>query len=146
MHLIARTDTYTLGRTPLEEGSARRRPLHLTTHKSHNRLTSMPSAGFEPAIPASERPQTLTFNRPATRIGGCLSSVLTSCSLSLLYKLADILHFALLSKGTAGKGLITLYSVRSSDFGSETVRFLPATEGGEIFTKVRKRKKERKNK
>jgi hypothetical protein len=45
----------TLGRTPLDEWSARRRDLYLTSHNTHNRQTSMPSAGFEPAIPVSER-------------------------------------------------------------------------------------------
>jgi len=29
----------------------------------------MPSAGFEPSIPASERPQTHALDRAATRIG-----------------------------------------------------------------------------
>ena len=29
----------------------------------------MPPAGFEPAIPASEQPQTLALDRPATGIG-----------------------------------------------------------------------------
>jgi hypothetical protein len=46
----------TLGRTPLDEWSARRRIHHLTTHNTHNRLTSMTSVGFEPTIPATERP------------------------------------------------------------------------------------------
>jgi hypothetical protein len=32
----------TVGRTPLEEWSARRRDLYLTTHSTHNRQTSMP--------------------------------------------------------------------------------------------------------
>ena len=32
----------TVGRTPLDEGSARRRDLYLTTHNTHNRQTSMP--------------------------------------------------------------------------------------------------------
>ena len=32
----------TLGRTPLDEWSARRRALYLTTHNPHNRQTSMP--------------------------------------------------------------------------------------------------------
>jgi hypothetical protein len=49
------TQTHTLGRTPLDEWSAHRRDLYLTTHNTHKRQTSMPSAGFEP-IPASERP------------------------------------------------------------------------------------------
>jgi len=29
-----------------------------TTRNKHNRRTSMPSVGFEPAIPAMEKPQT----------------------------------------------------------------------------------------
>ena len=48
----------TFGRTPLDEWPACRRDFHLTTHNTHNRQTSMPPSGFEPAIPASERPQT----------------------------------------------------------------------------------------
>jgi hypothetical protein len=46
----------TLGRTPLDERSARRRDLYITTHNTHKRQTSMPPVGFKPAIPASERP------------------------------------------------------------------------------------------
>jgi hypothetical protein len=48
----------TVARTLLDEGSARRRELYLTTHNTHNRKTSMPSAGFESAIPAGEQLQT----------------------------------------------------------------------------------------
>ena len=48
----------TVGRTPLDERSARRRDLYLTTHNTHNRQTSMPPVGFEPTISAGERPQT----------------------------------------------------------------------------------------
>ena len=48
----------TVGRTPLDEWSARRRDLYLTTHDTHNRQTSMPPEGFEPTISAGERPQT----------------------------------------------------------------------------------------
>jgi len=36
----------TVGRTPLEEWSARRRDLYLTTHNTHNRQTSMPPGGI----------------------------------------------------------------------------------------------------
>jgi hypothetical protein len=32
----------TLGRTPLDDGPARRRDLYLTTHNTHKRQTSMP--------------------------------------------------------------------------------------------------------
>ena len=58
-----------VGRTPLDEWSARRRDLYLTTHNTHNRQTSIPSAGLEPTIPASERPQTHALSRAATEIG-----------------------------------------------------------------------------
>jgi hypothetical protein len=43
----------TLRRTPLDEVSAHRRDLYLTTHNTHKRETSTPPAWFEPAIPAS---------------------------------------------------------------------------------------------
>ena len=46
----------TVGRTPLNELSVRRRDLYLTTHNTHNRHTSMPRVGFEPTIAAGERP------------------------------------------------------------------------------------------
>jgi hypothetical protein len=36
----------TLGRTPLDEGPARRRDLYLTTYNTHKRQTSMPPVGF----------------------------------------------------------------------------------------------------
>jgi len=47
----------TVGRTPLDEWSARRRDLYLTTHDTHNRQISMPPVGFEPTISEGERPQ-----------------------------------------------------------------------------------------
>jgi hypothetical protein len=46
--------------------------LHRTTYK-HKRQTSMPRAGFEPAIPATKRPQTYVLNRAATGIGKLFS-------------------------------------------------------------------------
>jgi hypothetical protein len=45
-----------VGRTPLDEWSARRRNLCLTTHNTHDRQTSMPPLEFEPAFSAGERP------------------------------------------------------------------------------------------
>ena len=69
---VSRTHTKrltTVGRTPLDESSARRRDLYLTTHNTHNRQISMPLAGFEPTIPAGELPQTHTLDRLATGIG-----------------------------------------------------------------------------
>ena len=59
----------TVGRTPLDEWSARRRDLYLTTHNTHNRRTSMPPVGFEPTISASEWPQTYALDRAATGTG-----------------------------------------------------------------------------
>ena len=59
----------TLGRTPLDEWSARRRDLYLTKHNAHKRLTSMPPAGFEPKIPASERPHIHALHHAATGVG-----------------------------------------------------------------------------
>jgi hypothetical protein len=53
----------TLGRSPLDEWSARRRDVYLTTHNTHKRQTSMPQTGFEPTIPASKRLQTHTLDR-----------------------------------------------------------------------------------
>ena len=53
-HIHRRT---TVGRTPLNEWSARRRDLYLTTHNTHNRQTCMATVGFEPTIPVGERPQ-----------------------------------------------------------------------------------------
>jgi len=59
----------TFCRTPLDEWSTRSRDLYLTTHKTHKKQTSMPPAGFEPAIPASERPQTEALDGAATGTG-----------------------------------------------------------------------------
>jgi hypothetical protein len=57
----------TLSRIPLDEWSARRRELCLTTHNTHKRQTFMPPAGFEPTFPASGRPQTHALNSPTSR-------------------------------------------------------------------------------
>ena len=46
----------TVGRTPLDEWSVRRRDFYLTTHNIHNRQTSTPPVGFEPTISKGERP------------------------------------------------------------------------------------------
>jgi len=47
----------------------RRRDLYLTTHYTHKTQTTMSPAAFEPAIPASERPQIHKFDRLATDVG-----------------------------------------------------------------------------
>ena len=58
----------TVGRTPLDERSARRRDLYLTTHDTHNRQISMPPVGFEPKISAGERPAAACLLRSWVRI------------------------------------------------------------------------------
>jgi len=59
----------TVGRTPLDEWSARRRDLYLTTHNTHYRQTSMLPVGFEPTISAGERWHTYVLDRAAIRTG-----------------------------------------------------------------------------
>ena len=69
---IARRHT-TLGRTSQDEESARRRDLYLRTHNIYRRAMSMPPAGVETTIPASERPQTYNLDSAETRIGLLMS-------------------------------------------------------------------------
>jgi hypothetical protein len=58
----------TVGRTPLDKWSARRRDLYLTTHNA-DRQTSNPPVGFEPTISAGERPQTKALDHATTVTG-----------------------------------------------------------------------------
>jgi hypothetical protein len=69
----------TVGRNLRDEWSARRRDLYLTTHTTHKKQTTVPPAEFEPAIPASERPQTHTLYRAATGIGASKDYVIENC-------------------------------------------------------------------
>lgn len=62
MHLLTLIDTYTFGRTPLEEGSARP-----GIFKRENHPVTL--AGFELAISGTERPQTYVLEQAATEIG-----------------------------------------------------------------------------
>jgi hypothetical protein len=45
------------------------RDLLLTKHNTHKRQISRPTAGLEPVIPASERPQTHALDRAASGFG-----------------------------------------------------------------------------
>jgi hypothetical protein len=63
---VSRYHTHTHCKTPVDERSAVRRDLYLTTH---NRQTFMPPTGFEPTIPASQLPQTHALDRASTTIG-----------------------------------------------------------------------------
>jgi hypothetical protein len=65
----------TLASDPLDERSARRRDLYLTTHNNHKKQISMPPplrAGFEPTTTASEQPQTPTLDRADTGISSII--------------------------------------------------------------------------
>jgi hypothetical protein len=76
----------TVGRTPVDEWSVRRRDLYLTTHNTHNRQTSMIPAGFEPAILESEQLQNHALDHVATG---------TSFSLTVsyvIYVICDMCH------------------------------------------------------
>jgi hypothetical protein len=70
LQLILLSDT--LDRTPLDEGSAIRRVLYLQNTQHSQETDIHAPAGFEPAIPASEEPQTQALDRAATGIGLCL--------------------------------------------------------------------------
>jgi hypothetical protein len=77
LHAITLSDTHThthttFGRTPLDEGSARREDLYFTTHNTHKKRNSMPPVGFEPTVPASERSQT-QGDGAATGIGDTIT-------------------------------------------------------------------------
>jgi hypothetical protein len=60
---------FTLGKNPLDEWSASRRDLYLTTHNAYQWQTSMPPAVFDPPVPARKQPQTHALDGAATRIG-----------------------------------------------------------------------------
>jgi len=78
----ARTRTHTHSSSPLDEGSALRRDLYLTTHNTHKRQTSMLPVSFEPVMPGSERPQTYALYR-AHIATGALQFVKLICILPI---------------------------------------------------------------
>jgi hypothetical protein len=61
----------TIGGTSLDKWSTPRRDFYLRTHNTDKRQTPMPLAGFETAIPATERPWTHALDLEGTRIGKC---------------------------------------------------------------------------
>jgi len=60
---------YSIGKTPLYEGSACRRDFYLTTHNIQDGLASMATVGFEPGIHGGEQAQTYAVDIAATGIG-----------------------------------------------------------------------------
>ena len=53
----------------MDEWSARRKDLYLTTQNTQKRQTSVLPVGFEPTIAASERPQLHTLDHATIGIG-----------------------------------------------------------------------------
>ena len=80
----------TVDRTPLYEWSAHHRDLYLTPCKTHNRTTSMYPAGFEPTIPATERPHTHALDCAATGVG---TMDLTLSNMNPLHILPSVFFF-----------------------------------------------------
>jgi hypothetical protein len=81
----------TVGRTPLDECSARRTDLYLTTHNIHNRQTSMPPVRFDTTITAGEPPQTYTLDCEATGTG------IIRHTLYIIYYTVYTIHYILYS-------------------------------------------------
>jgi hypothetical protein len=71
LHLLTLGDTNThlLNTTSVNEESARRKHLYLTTHTTFTTETVIPSAGFEAAFPTIDRTPTHAFDAAATGIG-----------------------------------------------------------------------------
>jgi hypothetical protein len=89
-----------VGRTPLDEWSARRRDLYMTIHNTQNRQTSMPPVGFEPTIAqaSGRRPPSYTawpldmplfhflyymFNRTAWAMDRSILKALLTCNMPM---------------------------------------------------------------
>ena len=72
-HTHSLTHTHTHTYTRLDEWSARRRDPYLKAQNTQKSQISMPPAGFESAIPASELPQAHALYRAATGIGRLLT-------------------------------------------------------------------------
>jgi hypothetical protein len=68
----------TVGRTPLDEWSAHRRDLYLTTQQSQQTNIHAP-VGFEPTISAGERPHTCALDRTATGTRVCVCVCVCVC-------------------------------------------------------------------
>ena len=67
----------------------RRRDLYFTTHITPMRQISMPPAGFEPAAPASEEPQTHALDRTVTsNVRNVLVRSVSTCSCDITVHLA----------------------------------------------------------
>ena len=128
----------TVGRTPLDEWSARRRDLCLTTHNTHNRQTSMPPGGIR-THDLSRRAAADLRLRPRGHWDRQLTSLLfllLLCHLGFLKLFhIKILEVLLVSNRTACQshpvGCLTLklkavWSFRTSGSWSTTGQYIPA--------------------
>ena len=88
-------------RSPLDQWSAWRRDLYLTTHNTHKRQTSMIPAGFEPAVPSSELPHTHALGRAVYTLICHLSSWATEIH-SILPSHFWKKHFNIIFSSTPG--------------------------------------------
>jgi hypothetical protein len=90
------TQTHTtVGRTPLDEGSARRRDFYLTTQTLTRDKHPCPGWDSNPMIPESARPHTYALDRGATGIGYL---VLSQNNISLFAEFLAIFTVSLCSK------------------------------------------------
>ena len=110
--------------TPVGRGD-----LYLTTDNNHNRHQCSP-VGFEPIIPASERPQTHALDRAATGIGTSLSTdqnflsssrIASSCSYIPNFGILSIwikgwCKFSLHCRGSLAGIVISLWDWRLGNF------------------------------
>jgi hypothetical protein len=71
-HSMTHTHTHTLSRIPLDKELALCSYLCLAAHNIHKSQTFMYAAGFKPATPSNERPQTYTLDRAAAWISNTI--------------------------------------------------------------------------
>ena len=124
----------TLGRTTLNEWSTSETS---TWQHKHSKETSMHPAGFEPAIPPSERPQAHALDRAATGIGHPLISpctflytylyFYTSTCTPILHSIQQPIHFSITfttilhsTSEHAGPTLTGLHKMLVSDIPSDS--------------------------
>jgi hypothetical protein len=92
----------TLGMTPLDEGSARRRDLYPTIHNYHKRQTSVTPLGFEPTIPASKRAAAHPSLRPQDHWDRPKNLLQCSVPGHILVRLANIAYMSHVKRYDSG--------------------------------------------
>ena len=89
LHLIRLGDR--VGRTPLDERSARRRDLNLTTHNTQKDTDMRAPGGMNPQSQQASGPRPTTLDRAATAVGTRITGkiILTYTLLHTIHKAAD---------------------------------------------------------